>query len=123
MSTERDIVEPTVSAATVQAVRDMIERDPLIREALIPAEITSLAQQACRVVAADSAAEIRRLRAANEELVGALKECADDLATEIDATHAKDTPNDRLAARRYERDMVPVIRARSVLSRNGGAGT
>jgi hypothetical protein len=59
-----DIVEH-VSPSTVQAVRDAIEADSLIREALLPNEITYLAQHVCRIVAA---AEIVALRSENEAL-------------------------------------------------------
>lgn len=64
-------------------------------------------------------AEIRRLRTANEELVGALKECADDLASDLDARYpARYRDNVPSEARRYHRDMAPVTRARAILSRN-----
>ena len=58
-------------------------------------------------------AEIERLRALNEQMAEALKECADSLEAEIKATYPgrDDYP---IQSRRYERDMAPVRKARAL---------
>lgn len=65
----------------------------------------------------DACAENDRLRATNAELVVSLTECADDLAVAIEAalpSQWRRTPDN---ARKYERDMDPVNRARALLDR------
>jgi hypothetical protein len=61
----------------------------------------------CKALCNEAADEIERLRAS-------LRECADDLAAEIEYHYAgtKDYPSEK---RRYERDIQSVIKARALL--------
>lgn len=51
-----------------------------------------------------------------EALVRALRECADDLAAEIDARNQGDTRKYPSMEAKYQRDMEPVHRARAALA-------
>lgn len=64
---------------------------------------------------ATARAEIARLQAKNERLRALLKDCADDLAGEVESRYQgiKDHP---AMTPRYERDMEPVIAARAALA-------
>ena len=55
-----------------------------------------------------------RLEASNATLLEALKECADDLESEVEHRYkdTKDYPSER---RRYERDIAPVRKARAAI--------
>lgn len=66
----------------------------------------------------EAAAEIRALRAANAELVESLRECSDGLAEAVDAAWPHQWRKSPDNARKYERDMEPVVRARSAPARN-----
>ena len=63
-----------------------------------------------------AAVEIRRLHSENAALRSALRECADDLAGEIEARCPPELRRGPDAARKYERDMAPVLRARALLA-------
>jgi len=54
--------------------------------------------------------ELDRLRAENEALADCLRECADDLESEVNARASGELP------RRVERDLEPVRRARELLA-------
>ena len=94
MSESKDIVAVLEADDAYNA--KFYERDPLHRKA---------------------AAEIRRLRTANEELVGALKECAGALAMEIEMIYAGYAPWSEQTVKEYDRAREPVTRARAVLAR------
>jgi hypothetical protein len=55
-------------------------------------------------------AERDRLRAENEALASCLRECSDDLESEVEARRGGDVP------RRIERDLEPVRKAREILA-------
>ncbi len=63
---------------------------------------------------------IGHLAAAAPTMYEALKECAEDLATLVEAyyAHTKDYPSE---SRRYERDMAPVLKARAAISKAKGS--
>jgi len=75
------------------------------------------------VAAKDEAVkEIERLRAENDRLRAALKECADDLESAVE--HQYDKVKDHPAmTRRYERDIQPVHIARKLLANEQKADT
>lgn len=60
------------------------------------------------------AAQYDALKAENAKLRDALKECADDLEASVNAEY-RDTLNYPSQKRKYDRDMGPVLRARSLL--------
>ena len=64
-------------------------------------------------------ATITGLRAEIVALRSALRECADDLAGEIDARNAGDALKYPTMKARYDRDMAPVVRARALLEGKG----
>lgn len=73
-----------------------------------------LAQMEARNVR-EKIAEIAALKAENDRLRELLRECSDELEAEVNAHYGgtqHDYPSEK---RRYDRDMDPVIRARSAL--------
>ena len=54
--------------------------------------------------------------------MGALKECADDLAEAVEAAWPHQWRKSPDNARKYERDMEPVNRARALLERAARSG-
>jgi hypothetical protein len=64
-------------------------------------------------------ADLERAAAEIVALRSALRECADDLAGEIDARNAGDMLKYPTMKARYDRDMEPVVRARALLEGKG----
>jgi hypothetical protein len=69
-----------------------------------------------RQIAHDQRNELDRLRAECEALSDSLRECADDLESEVKARASGDLP------RRIERDLDPVRRARELLAASAARG-
>ena len=67
-------------------------------------------------LAKEAADEILRLRAENEKLRAALKDCADDLEAEINTRYGNVHP---ALQRRYDRDMASVRAAAAALKETG----
>ena len=66
-------------------------------------------------------AELSALRAALATVIEVLKECADDLESEVEAHYPRPNPYP-MEKRRYDRDMEPVRHARSALAAIDAAG-
>lgn len=55
----------------------------------------------------------------DDDVTNALKECADDLAAEIKSRNSNDMLGYPTVRQKYDRDMIPVVKARAAL-RNAG---
>lgn len=61
-----------------------------------------------------------RLIAAAPDMLAALRECADDLASEIEARYSHGIKDHPAMTPKYERDMAPVHRARAAITKATG---